>query len=178
MSAVTKRGLPRQRVANGAPMSERIELHTDRSGDHWLWTAHIGIGGYGRLTVGGKLLYAHRVSYETYVGPIPEGMQLDHLCRVTQCVKPSHLEPVTAQTNVRRGTSPGAKALRRENCLHGHPYAEHGMVVSGRRICGLCKRTYLRLRKQVPYAEAMRRKREGIPVVDLAAYFAEQEQAA
>lgn len=159
-------------------MSERILLHTDRAGEHWMWTGAKDSNGYGCMTVDRCRARAHRVSYEAFVGPIPQGYQIDHLCRVTSCVRPDHLEAVTPGVNVRRGNSPGAKALRRDACLHGHLYAEHGVMSCGRRICRLCRQTYMRLIKQLPYAEIMRRKREGIPVVDLAAYFAEHENAA
>lgn len=167
----TKAGLPRKRVAAGAPPAERILLHTDRSGDCWLWTAAVDAGGYGRVQVDGRLLRSHRVAYETFVGAIPDGLHIDHLCRVRACCNPFHLEAVTPQENVRRGESVGAKALRRDVCLYGHAYDEHGVVRCGRRVCKLCQNAYMRLYKRVPYAEAMRRKREGIPVVDLAAHF-------
>ena len=175
MSATTKQGLPRRRVGHHAPAEERILLHTDRSGDCWLWTACIGDSGYGRMTIAGQArssLYAHRVSYETFVGEIAVGMQIDHLCRVRSCVNPFHLEQVTPQENVRRGMSAGAKALRRELCLYGHAYEEHGVIRCGRRICRLCQNTYMRIYNHMDYVEIMRRKRDGVPVVDLAAHFA------
>ncbi len=67
----------------------------------WLWNHSLFRNGYARL---GKHI-AHRVVYEHYKGPIPEGMDLDHLCRVKRCVNPDHLEPVTEADNVRRGVS-------------------------------------------------------------------------
>jgi hypothetical protein len=124
----------------------------------------------------GQLKYAHRVSYEAFVGPIPNGREIDHLCRVRACINPLHLEAVTPQVNVRRGTSPGAEALRRLNCMYGHPYAVHGVMRSGRRVCRVCITTYQRIYKSLPYAEVMRRKRAGVPVVDLGAYFADLQQ--
>ena len=63
--------------------------------------------GYSRVTIAGRNMYAHRAMYEQEVGPIPEGMELDHLCRQTKCIRPDHLEPVTRATNLRRGS--GAK---------------------------------------------------------------------
>lgn len=68
----------------------------------WLWTANTNRG-YGNFTVAGKTRKAHRISYQTFVGAIPDGLALDHLCRVRACVNPSHLEPVTWAENVRRG---------------------------------------------------------------------------
>lgn len=182
MNATTKAGLPRRRVGWHAPAEERILLHTDRSGDCWLWTGSVDKGsGYGRMTVAGlskSSLYAHRVSYETFVKDIPHGMQIDHLCRVRHCVNPFHLEAVTPQENTRRGMSVGAQALRRDLCLYGHPYSEHGVERCGRRICRLCQNSYMRVYNKLSYVEIMRRKREGIPVVDLAAYFAGERKAA
>lgn len=176
MSALTKRGLTRQRVAPGASIEDRVLLHTDRSDDCWLWAVHSDVKGYGRLQYDGRLQYAHRLSYVQFVGDIPKGMQIDHLCRVRACCNPFHLEAVTPQENVLRGESVGALARRRDLCLYGHLYETHGVIRSGRRVCRTCGIVYARLYKKVPYAEAMRRKRAGIPVVDLAAYFEQQRQ--
>lgn len=70
----------------------------------WLWTASVNWKNYGMLGHNGKVKKAHRVSYELYVGTIPEGMHIDHLCRQRSCVNPYHLELVTPGENVRRGT--------------------------------------------------------------------------
>jgi len=71
-------------------------------GSCWLWTAGKFPAGYGCLGVGGKSVLTHRFSYELLVGPIPEGLEIDHLCRVRACCNPSHLEPVTSAENVQR----------------------------------------------------------------------------
>lgn len=68
----------------------------------WIWRGSIS-GGYGMVGWYNKVRGAHRVAYEMLVGPIPEGLHLDHLCRVTACVNPAHLEPVTRGENVHRG---------------------------------------------------------------------------
>jgi hypothetical protein len=82
------------------------------------------------------LRYAHRVMYEHLVGPIPDGMQLDHLCRNRMCVNPDHLEPVTARENTRRAT-----ALITA-CPSGHAYDDQNTALTpeGRRYCRECKR--------------------------------------
>lgn len=68
----------------------------------WIWTAAIQADGYAKFKVKGAMINAHRVSYELYIGQIPEGLELDHTCRVPSCVNPKHLEPVTNAENARR----------------------------------------------------------------------------
>jgi len=72
----------------------------------WMWTGGVTGHGYGAFWVGGRTLGAHRISYELYVGKIPDGLHLDHLCKQTLCVNPYHLEPVTlAENNKRKNTT-------------------------------------------------------------------------
>ena len=73
--------------------------------DCWLWQGELNRNGYGRVWVQGKRLMAHRVIYEAIIGPIPEGMVLDHLCRNRACCNPQHLEPVTVRENTHRGAA-------------------------------------------------------------------------
>lgn len=87
---------------------ERFWAKVDRSGDCWRWTGALARGGYGFAVVGSRddpqrYRNAHRFAYELSVGPIPEGLELDHLCRNRRCVNPAHLEPVTHSENMRRG---------------------------------------------------------------------------
>lgn len=98
------------RGAAARPMSERIRslVEVDDNGC-WIWQGFIGTHGYGQMNVVAPIgvkrsrsVLAHRMSYETFVGPIPEGLQIDHLCAVTACANPEHLEPVTAQVNTQR----------------------------------------------------------------------------
>jgi hypothetical protein len=113
----------------------------------WNWNASHSPTGYARIGAGGrkgKTLYAHRVSYELFVGSIPEGMQLDHLCRNRGCVNPAHLEPVTQRENILRGNGLSAKYARRGNrCLRGHLYDEENTYLrpdNGKRQCKACTR--------------------------------------
>lgn len=69
----------------------------------WLWLFYVSTGGYGQIHHNGKLLPAHQLYYERLYGPVAEGLELDHLCRVRHCVNPKHLEPVPRVENVRRG---------------------------------------------------------------------------
>jgi hypothetical protein len=80
----------------------RFNERVERTDDCWLWTGRLSGGGYGQFKVDGRQVMVHRFSYEHFVGPILEGLQLDHLCRVRNCVNPDHLEPVDRPTNVAR----------------------------------------------------------------------------
>jgi hypothetical protein len=105
-------------------------------------------GGYGTLSRGGTTLLAHRVAYELLVGPIPEGLTLDHLCRNRACVNPDHLEPVTMRVNVLRGVGFAGKNARKTHCLRGHVYdAENTRHYGPRRRCRACERLRWDLRK-------------------------------
>jgi hypothetical protein len=98
------------------PAASRFERYVDRSvNDCWLWTGGKTAAGYGNFKVRSDVMQlAHRWSYEHHVGPIPEGPQLDHLCRTPACVNPGHLEPVTSAENTRRGL------VLRTECSRGH----------------------------------------------------------
>lgn len=86
--------------------AERFWAKVDRSDDCWVWTGTGTPKGYGQFAPHGKHVYAHRFAYELLVGPIPEGMTIDHLCRNRGCVRPDHLEVVTRGENTRRGATP------------------------------------------------------------------------
>lgn len=81
---------------------ERFWLKVDKTQTCWLWTARLDKDGYGQFQRNGDAQRAHRIAYEWEHGPVPAGLQLDHLCRVKNCVRPDHLELVTVQENIRR----------------------------------------------------------------------------
>jgi len=107
----------------------------------WVWQAGRHSGGYGQFHQGGRALYAHRVAYTTYRGPIPEGLELDHLCRNPPCVNPAHLEPVTHQQNMARGL-----IAQKTHCAHGHPFTPETTYIrrNGKRMCRVCQRASLK----------------------------------
>ena len=88
----------------------------------WIWNGRPKDTGYGQIKIGGKVINAHRAVWEAMRGPVPRGLELDHICGVRLCVNPDHLEPVTHRENILRGNSPAAKAARATECPKGHPY--------------------------------------------------------
>lgn len=108
----------------------------------WLW-AGTTTGGYGRFCAGSRrTVIAHRWAYEHLIGPVPEGLQLDHLCQTRRCVNPWHLDPVPALVNVRRAPKHHANTVE---CPRGHDYATHGFINAvGRRVCRPCNIDYHR----------------------------------
>lgn len=105
-----------------------------------VWLASTN-GQYGILGVGGRGVCAHRWAYEHFVGPVPPGLELDHLCRNQLCVNPLHLEPVTKKVNVLRGMSPQAINARKTQCVHGHLFdAQNTIHRRVGRQCRECKR--------------------------------------
>lgn len=101
--------------------SDRFWAMVDRGPGCWVWRGARKQLGYGLYRVGAKLKQAHRVAYELMVGPIPDGLVLDHLCRNPECVNPAHLEPVTHQENIRRGYA--AKRARQSGGGNGQTTA-------------------------------------------------------
>lgn len=111
----------------------------------WYWDGGYTPAGYGQLRLPSrKHKLAHRLAYELLVGPIPEGLQLDHLCRIRGCVNPEHLRVVTSRENL---LAPGARTLAALNsaktsCPRGHAYNDENTYVdvTGRRHCKSCNR--------------------------------------
>jgi hypothetical protein len=122
---------PFMRVINGATLIEATGC--------WQ-VARVGSAGYGMVSLGNWPLLAHRVTYEALVGSIPDGLDLDHLCRNRGCCNPEHLEPVTKAENLLRGEGVCAKNARKTHCSRGHEFTpENTIVRPNGRACRLCK---------------------------------------
>lgn len=138
--------LPGELVSFARRFWRHVEITT---GGCWLWTGSLSGKGYGRFHSGGRRgrsLRAHRVAYELLVGPIPDGLQLDHVtawgCTSKACVNPAHLEPVTNRVNVLRGVGPTAQNAAKTHCFRGHPFDDENTQVrrDGHRRCRECIR--------------------------------------
>jgi hypothetical protein len=129
-----------------------IPKHRPGLGVCWLWLAATdGRGRYGSFSYEGKSQRAHRVAFQLLVGPVPEGLEWDHLCRRTLCVRPTHGEWVTHTENVLRGEGFGAVNARKTHCAKGHEFTPENTYVGpkGGRTCVACRReSYLRGRER------------------------------
>ena len=129
-----------------APLVERLLRRVRVTDSCWNWIGNIDRGGYGHIeTKEGRGLLVHRVMYESSIGPIPDGKEMDHLCRNRRCVNPDHLEPVTRKENVNRGVASivnRARSAARTHCRNGHPYDEANTYIArrGSRDCRACQR--------------------------------------
>lgn len=130
-------------------IAERLLSKSERGDDEnscWIWTASKINTGYGQINLHGAPRLAHRVSYVLFVGPIPSGMDLDHICRVRSCINPKHLEPVTRSENNKRGLvgkEAARRARERTHCRRGHLLSEDNIkwAERGRRCCKICYET-------------------------------------
>ncbi len=140
--------------SNASPERQRERLAAkipdDRSGC-WEWTGSRTSKGYGLMRTGpGQRDYVHRISYRLNVGDIPEGAELDHLCRNPPCFNPEHLEAVSPRTNFIRGEHATAVAHRTDICRNGHALTpENSMIhaATGRRRCRRCNYEWQKARR-------------------------------
>jgi len=154
------------RGSNTLTLAERFmnKVEPEPNSGCWLWvgtSAGVGerrdqilSGSYGMAYVSRQRpkVFAHRLAWELFRGPIPEGFTVDHLCRVRRCVNPAHLEPVSLRDNILRGTAVSAIAARKTHCPRGHPYDFR--YWNGGRGCSRCRREQNR--------NLMRRKRGSV----------------
>jgi len=149
---LTEEESPVGSAPRGCSVIERLMFRTALLANGcWEWRGSVNHSGYGLAWDGKKLRIVHRIAYEELIGPIPAGLQIDHLCRNRPCINPAHLEPVTALTNVRRsangerGKNLVAMHAAKTHCPQGHPYSGENLYVcktrprSGRQ-CKTCMR--------------------------------------
>lgn len=129
-------------------LEARLEQHrkVDSKTGCWIWTGALS-NGYGRATLARprRQVCVHKAAYEFYVGKVPKGLDLDHLCRNRACFNPAHLEPVTRSVNCSRGDSGkarGAQLRARKRCSKGHLFSKNNtrMDSKGHRVCLKCKK--------------------------------------
>ena len=129
-------------LASAWPERFRAKVDVRTPEECWEWMASTTNSGYGRYRLPDKHVSAHRFAYEATVGPIPEGLDLDHKCRNRRCVNPAHLEPVTERENTLRGISIAAMNARKTHCWKGHELAGANLYVwQGARACKACRKT-------------------------------------
>jgi len=124
---------------------KRIEIDSNQC---WNWTSYLMKNGYGVIGIKINRIksswLAHRISYLCFIGDIPEGYTLDHLCRNRGCVNPKHLEPTTLQENHKRGENPQTINSRKTHCIRGHSL-ENAYIEkqNGKRHCNVCRKEYM-----------------------------------
>lgn len=127
----------------GPPAQERFWAKVYIADGCWLWAAHRNNKGYGVFSPAWDIrVYAHRWSYEQAKGPVPEGLELDHLCRNPACVNPDHLEAVTHRENILRSEAPTAINAAKTHCINGHAFDLENTFLraGGGRQCRACYR--------------------------------------
>ena len=129
-------GLMRRSHAKGKPF---LEIKPNGC---WQWIRCL-VDGYGQVWFE-RRWRSHRLFYEKLVGPIPEGLQLDHICRNRACCNPGHLESVTQKENIKRGYGIGVKNSKKTHCPKGHEYSGENVFVNkkGHRYCRPCRREW------------------------------------
>jgi len=118
-------------------LDNRFWSKVDKTDFCWNWIGCLYLNGYGQFWSKGKKILAHRFSYEFLKEKIPKGLEIDHLCRNRKCVNPEHLEAVTHQQNMLRGT-----LAQRTHCINGHEYVIENTYFrkSGGKQCRTCSK--------------------------------------
>lgn len=159
--------MPVTRIAIAERFFRHVPTRPDDGCWEWKGTKTLGGRGYGRIMVwsGSEWYngYAHRVSYEIHIGPIPLGLTLDHLCKNRSCVNPHHLEPVTLADNIRRSDN---YERRRTHCPQGHEYDKantHTSEATRKRRCRACDRIRHAAKWKAKYHSSDQQEADGQP---------------
>lgn len=119
-------------------------MRVERTPTCWLWGGSKNADGYGWFHIENERISTHRFAYRVVHGEIPDGLQIDHLCRNRACVNPDHLEAVDSRTNTLRGTSPAARNAKKTHCKRGHRLTEENVYLyKGGRTCKMCRRFHI-----------------------------------
>lgn len=131
-----------KRVDGDATGAIRLSQRTRRDGECLRWTGTHTPAGYGQMSLQGRKVGVHRIAYELAKGPIPPGLEVDHLCGVRDCVNPDHLEAVTHRENLLRSDNDIIRRIGATECIEGHPFSGENLYVfpDGRRACRACAR--------------------------------------
>jgi hypothetical protein len=148
-------------------LAQRVRAHIGTDGC-WTWPGRLDKNGYAAANVGnnGRVtrVRVHRFAYELLTGPIPDGKQIDHLCRNKACFNPAHLDVVTPRENVMRSDNACARNARKTHCQRGHPYTPDNTYIvtlrtgSRERLCKACCAERHRRRKATGWKQVERRK--------------------
>lgn len=141
----------------GSTILEKLLLNRSIEGDCWRWLGAHTPTGYGQLSVNGKKKAVHRLAHELFIGPIPDGLEVDHLCGVRDCLNPAHLEAVTHRVNLLRSSGPSAIAARLTHCARSHEFTPENTITSKKgtrkcRTCHLAAKARYRARKRAEAA--------------------------
>lgn len=122
------------------------ERHAQLPSACWTWVGSRDPEGYGQSNTRGRVFKAHRMAWIALVGPIEDGLQLDHLCRLRACVRPAHLDPVSCRENTLRGIGPAARNARKTQCANGHLLSGSNLRITNcdKRECAECRRAWNR----------------------------------
>lgn len=138
-------------------LEQRLAQKIEKRGpdECWDWTGGKNSWGYGYISVDSKMRRAHKIVWEMKNGPVPVGLDLDHLCRNRACCNPTHLEPVTRAENLRRGKRTTNGNENKTHCPSGHEYTEANTYRNGSgRQCRECMRLRSRSEEKRAYDRA------------------------
>ena len=140
---------PRRSVTGKPQRLDRFMAKVHKTDDCWIWTAAKDTAGYGRFWDGSRITGAHQWAHRTFIGPIPDDYDIDHLCRVRVCVNPKHLEAVTRRENLLRANGIGVINAAKTHCPQGHEYSPSNIYQhkTGRRCKTCCDSRMKQYRK-------------------------------